>query len=30
MADYQKMYDTLCSAASKALDAPFEEASQLL
>ena len=30
MADYQKMYYLLCSAASKAIDAPPEEAKQLL
>lgn len=30
MTDYQKMYYLLCSAASKAIDAPAEEAKQLL
>ena len=30
MADYQKMYYLLCSAASKAIDAPPEEARRLL
>ena len=30
MADYQKMYYLLCSAASKAIDAPPEEYKQLL
>lgn len=30
MADYQKMYYLLCNAASKAIDAPSEEAKQLL
>ena len=30
MADYQKMYFLLCSAASKAIDAPPEEAKRLL
>ena len=30
MADYQKMYYLLCSAASKAIDAPPEEARLLL
>ncbi|MCH5353208.1 MAG: hypothetical protein J1E06_07055 [Acutalibacter sp.] len=30
MADYQKMYSLLCRAASKAIDAPPEEARQLL
>jgi len=30
MADYQKMYYLICSAASKAIDAPPEEAKRLL
>ncbi len=30
MADYQKMYYLMCGAASKAIDAPPEEAKQLL
>lgn len=30
MADYQKMYYTLCDAASKALDAPLGEAARIL
>lgn len=30
MADYQKMYYLICVAASKAIDAPSEEAKQLL
>ena len=30
MADYQKMYYLLCSAASKAIDAPPEEARRIL
>lgn len=30
MADYQKMYYLLCSAASRAIDAPPEEARLLL
>lgn len=30
MADYQKMYFLLCSAASKAIDAPPDEARRLL
>ena len=30
LADYQKMYFLLCSAASKAIDAPPEEARRLL
>ena len=30
MAYYRKMYYLLCSAASKAIDAPAEEAKQLL
>ena len=30
MMDYQKMYYLLCSAASKAIDAPVEEAKRLL
>ena len=30
MADYQKMYYLLCSAASKAIDVPPEEAKQIL
>ncbi|MCH5183498.1 MAG: hypothetical protein J1E00_04900 [Oscillospiraceae bacterium] len=30
MADYQKMYYLLCSAASKAIDASPEEAKQIL
>lgn len=30
MADYQKMYYIICSAASKAIDAPPEETKQLL
>lgn len=30
MTDYQKMYHIICSAASKAIDAPPEEAKQLL
>lgn len=30
MADYQKMYYIVCDAASKAIDAPPEEAKRLL
>ena len=30
MPDYQKMYYILCEAASKAIDAPPEEAKQIL
>lgn len=30
MADYQKMYYLICSSASKAIDAPPEEAKRLL
>lgn len=30
MIDYQKMYYLICGAASKAIDAPPEEAKQLL
>ncbi len=30
MADYQKMYNLLCSAASEAIDAPPEKAKRLL
>ena len=30
MADYQRMYYLLCSAASKAIDAPPEEAKRIL
>lgn len=30
MADYQKMYDIVCDAASKAIDAMPEEANRLL
>ena len=30
MADYKKMYYIICSAASKAIDAPPEKARQLL
>lgn len=30
MADYQKMYYIICAAASKAIDAPPEEAKRIL